>query len=561
MSLQETKDWLFSYYTKFEIRRALKYYVPTHCQNIAPTLENNTDNDFAFVTRQLLIPFFINRNIENSMYRDKFYIILAEAGMGKTTFMINLYTQYAQKLAGTNYQIKIFPLSFPNAMEQVEKIPLKDRPNTILLLDAFDEDSEAIKAHQKRLHYILQKVGDFKEVVFTCRTQFFPREEEDSGEVGVLRFKYKEHTYEFRKLYLSPFNEADIKTYLKKNYNFLNIMKRKKAEKIVLHSPNLMIRPMLLRYIDDLIKSRDNYSSTYQIYTELIAKWIEREVQRRPSEKEKYRRELYKFSREVAIDMYTHRKRRGGFVISDDELKVLAENNNVDLGTLELKTRALLHMNTLHQCTFAHKSILEYFLVTETFYNLEFAQQLDLTDLEQGEQLRDEMFYEKAKSLFGRYKTYDSNKSKDFAYIKMNELEKVKHAALIKIDPHDVQVLRTFNSLGLLQINEIQIGVEQLDEFLYQNRLDLSSKGLVNIGDLQFLTNLEDLDLSNNNITNLTPLKNLKRLRKLNLNSNQVTDISVLAELSNLVELDIQGNPLDARNLDGFNSPSLQLTV
>ena len=551
MSLQETKNGLYAYYTKFEIKRALKYYVPTHCQNIAPTLENNPDNQFAFVTRQLLIPFFINRNIKDSMYRDKFYIILAEAGMGKTTFMLNLYTKYAEKLANTDYQIKIFPLSFPNAMEQVETIPVEERPNTILLLDAFDEDSEAIKAHQKRLHYILQKVADFKEVVFTCRTQFFPREEEDSGETGILKFKYKENTYQFRKLYLSPFNEEDIKAYLKKNYSFLNILKRRKAEKIVLHSPNLMVRPMLLRYIDDLIKSRDNYSSTYQIYTELIAKWIEREVQRRGTNKEKYRRDLYKFSREVAIDMYTHRKLRGGFVITDDELKILAEKNNVDLGTLELKTRALLHMNTLHQCTFAHKSILEYFLVTEAFYNLQFAKQLDITDLEQGEQLREEMFFEKAKSLFGRYKTYDSGKSKDFVNIKPAELEKIKHAALLKIDAHDVQVLRTFKSLGLLQINDIHIDVEQLDQFLYQNRLNLSSRGLTQISDLQFLTNLETLDLSNNKITDLTPLKNLKRLKRLNLHTNKIKDASILSELSSLIEINIQSNPLKSGNVNG----------
>jgi hypothetical protein len=561
MSLQDTKNGLYAYYTKYEIKRALKYYVPTHCQNIAPTLENNPDNQFAFVTRQLLIPFFINRNIKDSMYRDKFYIILAEAGMGKTTFMLNLYTKYAEKLEGTDYQIKIFPLSFPNAMEQVEKIPVEERPNTILLLDAFDEDSEAIKAHQKRLHYILQKVADFKEVVFTCRTQFFPREEEDSDETGLLKFRYKENTYQFRKLYLSPFNEEDIKTYLKKNYSFFNILKRKKAEKIVLHSPNLMVRPMLLRYIDDLIKSRDNYSSTYQIYTELIAKWIEREVQRRGTNKEKYRRDLYKFSREVAIDMYTHRKRRGGFVITDDELKVLAEQNNVDLGTLELKTRALLHMNTLHQCTFAHKSILEYFLVTEAFYNLQFAKQLDLTDLEQGEQLREEMFFEKAKSLFGRYKTYDSGKSRDFVNIKPAELEKIKHAALLKIDAHDVQVLRTFKSLGLLQINDIRIDVDQLDQFLYQNKLDLSEKGLTQISDLQFLTNLEKLDLSNNQIVDLTPLKNLKRLKQLNLYSNQVKDVSILNELPSLEEVNIQENPIDPHTSGNLNGSYAEATL
>ncbi|WP_299459630.1 leucine-rich repeat domain-containing protein [uncultured Microscilla sp.] len=542
MKLQEIKEDLYKYYTKHEINHALKNYVPTHCQNVAPETANDPLNQCAFVTRQLLIPFFTQRNLKDSMYRDKFYIILAEAGMGKTTFMLNLYVKYAELLAETDYKIKIFPLSFPNAMEEVEAIPAEERANTILLLDAFDEDSEAIKAHQKRLHYILQKVGDFKEVIFTCRTQFFPQEEEDSGEIGVLKFKYQDNTYQFRKIYLSPFSNEDIKAYLKKTYNLLNINKRKKAEKIVLHSPNLMVRPMLLRYIDDLIKSRDHYSSTYQIYTELIAKWIEREVQRRPDNKEKYRKDLYKFSREVAIDMYMNRKRRGGFIISDDELKVLAENNNVDLGTLELKTRALLHMNTLHQCTFAHKSILEYFLVTEAFYNLQFAKHLDLSDLEQGEQLRGEMLYEKAKSLFGRYKTYTSGKSKDFVNISVADLEKVKHAALIKIDSHDIQVLRIFKSLGLLQINDIQIGVDQLDNFLYKNTLELSSKNITQINDLQFLTNLESLDLSNNQITDLTPLRNLKKLKRLNLSNNQIEDLSILDELPNLVEVDVQGN-------------------
>lgn len=544
MKLHEIKEGLYNYYTKHEINHALKNYVPTHCQNVAPAIANDPQSQCAFVTRQLLIPFFINRNIKDSMYRDKFYIILAEAGMGKTTFMLNLYVKYAEKLANTDYQIKIFPLSFPNAMEEVEAIPAEERANTILLLDAFDEDNEAIKAHQKRLHYILQKVADFKEVVFTCRTQFFPQEEEDSGEIGMLKFKYNDHAYHFRKIYLSPFSTEDIKTYLKKNYNLLNIAKRKKAEKIVLHSPNLMVRPMLLRYIDDLIKSRDHYSSTYQIYTELIAKWIDREVRRRPEHKEKYREDLYKFSREVAIDMYINRKRRGGFIISDDELKVLAEKNDVDLGTLELKTRALLHMNTLHQCTFAHKSILEYFLVTEAFYNLQFAKQFDLSDLEQGEQLRSEMLYEKAKSLYGRYKTYDSSKSRDFVNITMTDLEKVKHAALLKIDSHDVEVLRIFKSLGLLQINDIQIDVDQLDHFLYQNRLDLSGKNLTQVNDLQFLTNLETLDLSNNQIIDLTPLRNLKKLKRLNLNNNQIADLSVLDNLPNLLEVDVQGNDM-----------------
>ena len=544
MNTRDIFEDIGQFYTQHEIKKALKNFIPSQCQNVAPSLENNPQNQHAFVTRQELIPFFINRDISNSMYRDKYYIILAEAGMGKTTFMLNLYARYSEKLKGTDYQIKLFPLSFPDAIDKVQQIPANQRANTILLLDAFDEDHEAIKAHQKRLHSILQQVGDFREVIFTCRTQFFPQDEEDSGEIGVLKFRYQDKVYQFRKIYLSPFSIEDVKAYLKKNYNIFKLSKRKKAEKIVLHSPNLMVRPMLLRYIDDLIKNRDYYSTTYQIYTELIDRWIDREVRRRADNPEKYRQDLYTFSREVAIDMYNHRKKRGAMIISDDELKVIAEKNHVDLGTLELKTRALLHMNSLHQCTFAHKSILEYFLVTEAFYNPSFAEKLDLSELEQGELLRKEILFEKAKSLFGRYKTYDSNKSKEFVNIKLADIEKVKHAALIKIDPHDMQVLRIFKSLGLLQINDIQIGVEQLDHFLYQNSLNLSSQGLTQINDLQFLTNLEKLDLSNNQITDVRPLANLKHLKQLNLSQNQIKDITPLSTLPHLQVLDVLGNPL-----------------
>ncbi|HAS43905.1 MAG TPA: hypothetical protein DCS93_25740 [Microscillaceae bacterium] len=534
MNIQNVFEHLNPYYSRQEVKKALKNYVPTHCQNIPPGLENTSENQCAFVTRQKLIPFFINRDLSNSIYRDKYYIILAEAGMGKTTFMINLYAHYMEKLKGTGFQIKLIPMSYPNVLREVLHVSSPERPRTILLLDAFDEDQEAIKGHQKRLHYILQQVSDFKEVVLTCRTQFFPQKEEYSDETGVLKFRYEDKQYHFRKLYISPFNPGDIKLYLKKNYGIFSLNKRKKAEKIVLHSPNLMVRPMLLRYIDDLIKSRDYYSTTYQIYSELIARWIDREVQRRPAKQEKYREDLYKFSKEVAIDMYHQRKKRGAMIISDDELKVIAEKNNVDLGTLELKTRTLLHMNSLHQCTFAHKSILEFFLVTEAFYNPQFAEKLDLSELEQGELLREEVLFEKAKSLFGRYKTYDSNRSKEFINIKPQDIEKISQVALIKIDPHDIQVLRIFKSLGFLQINDIQIGIDQLDHFLYRNRLDLSSKGLKQVNDLQFLSNLESLDLSNNQIMDITPLKKLKHLKYLNLRDNQVKNADDLQDLPNL---------------------------
>lgn len=495
MNIQSIFEYLNPYYSLQEIKKALKNYVPTHCQNVAPSLDRNFQNQCAFATRQKLIPFFINRNLSNSVYRDKYYIILAEAGMGKTTLMINLYARYMKKLKDTNYQVKLFPMGYPDVLREVLYTPNRERANTILLLDAFDEDQEAMKTHQKRLHFILQKVSDFKEVVFTCRTQFFPKQEEDSDEMGVLKFKHKDNEYRFRKLYISPFNNGDIKLYLKKNYSIFNLAKRRKAEKIVLHSPSLMVRPMLLHYIDDLIKSQDYYSSTYQVYAELITKWIDREVQNSPRDQEKYRENLYKFSKEVAVNMYNERERRGGLLISDDELKVLAKKHQIDLSTLELKTRTLLHMNAT-QCTFAHQSILEYFLVTEAFDNPRFAQEMDVLELEQGASLRREMLFEKSKALLGHYKTHNSDKRRKFAHIKLGEIEKVKQAVLTKVNFQGIQALSIFKNLELLQIGGIQIEVDQLDHFLDKKRPALHPKALSPDYDGQFLSNEQLVDIT-----------------------------------------------------------------
>jgi len=89
-----------------------------------------------------------------------FALALADSGMGKTTFMINLYIRYKNAFrlpfAPQKYDIKLFPLGYPNILEDIEKV--KDKKNTILLLDALDEDLEAIKDHQKRLNEILSKV-------------------------------------------------------------------------------------------------------------------------------------------------------------------------------------------------------------------------------------------------------------------------------------------------------------------------------------------------------------------------------------------------------------------
>ena len=93
-------------------------------------------------------------------------------------------------------------MGYPNILEDIEKV--KDKENTILLLDAYDEDLEAIKDHQKRLNEILSKVHKFREIVITCRTQFFPSEKEEPDRTGYFTGGERGE-YKFQKSYLSVF--------------------------------------------------------------------------------------------------------------------------------------------------------------------------------------------------------------------------------------------------------------------------------------------------------------------------------------------------------------------
>ena len=223
---RKLKRDLHPFYTLPEIQRATQYYVETKCQNIAPSKEDEPGQTHAFATKEKIIPFFLNKAFKQQKDPYQFYIVLADSGMGKTTFLINLYLRYVEQFFGARYQIKLFPLGWPEIDKELEKIPADQKRQTILLLDAFDEDLQAVHDYKTRLHALIQKVVQFREVVITCRTQFFPSEEEEPKEAGILQFGGEGGAREFRKLYLSPFDDHDVQTYLRRRFAWWRVGKK-----------------------------------------------------------------------------------------------------------------------------------------------------------------------------------------------------------------------------------------------------------------------------------------------------------------------------------------------
>ncbi len=187
---------------------------------------------------------------------------------------------------------------------------------------------------------------------------------------GIYKFGTDKGEYTFYKLYVSPFDDKDISKYLRRKYPFYQMYKRGKAKQIVERSPNLMVRPMLLANIDDLLQRTEPYEYSYQIYEEMIKRWIQRE-------RIKNKAELRKFSETIAIDMYKNRNERKGVFIDGDEIENFAAQHRIELKTFEMRSRSLLNRNAEGEYKFAHKSILEYFLALEIFNNSEFGNNFD----------------------------------------------------------------------------------------------------------------------------------------------------------------------------------------
>lgn len=363
-------------YTNSDVFKATEYYVVPKFQNVSPTEDDEPGASYIASAKSKIMPLFINDVFKRDKLDEKFFLVLADTGMGKTSFMINLFIRYKNKkglfFSPFNYEIKLLPLGNPDTFEKIRAI--SDKEKTILLLDAFDEDILALDRHEERMDEIIAIVKDFRFIVITCRTQFFPSDKEEPHRTKYFTFGESNKEYKFQKIYLSAFDNQDIKKYLRKRFGFSLLPKYKKAKLIADKSPSLVVRPLLLSYIEDIIESNKTITNTVDIYEALIDKWIDREANKpgiiqKYGSKEKYKDVLYAFSEKLAWNLYENRKERGGYFIDKDEkLPDSVELQMEDIEKIylltesEKRSKSLLNRNSVGRYKFSHKSILEFFL-------------------------------------------------------------------------------------------------------------------------------------------------------------------------------------------------------
>jgi len=346
-------------YTRENILNATQYYIKPYCQDVDPTQEeeiravHGVQADlFETIDKQLANP-----------KKYKFMIVLADSGMGKTSFVLNYYARYwRSSRRRRQYKLALVPLGIPDADSYIKNFP--DQSNTVLFLDAFDEDTRAIDQDcRQRLGELFKLCTNFRQILITSRTQFFRQEEEIPREVtGIVKVAVvdagESRQYQFYKLYLSPFSDAQVNRYLKRRFSLWKRNQRRKAKKLVDKIPLLTVRPMLLAHIKDLAQSGKTFQYSFQIYEEMVAAWLEREE---PFVKNKAG--LRKFSEQLAIDLYLNAKARGAERIHYSELEPLAKRFGIALADWQLRGRSLLNRDGAGNYKFAHRSIMEYLFV------------------------------------------------------------------------------------------------------------------------------------------------------------------------------------------------------
>lgn len=540
------------FWAPFEMKEYLDHYVETKCQDTPPTVFDEPRDGIGQINRMSLIDFFINEVFSQNRAKHKHYLILADSGMGKTTFLVNLFYRYKKLWKFNKKQMVLIPFNRIDTDQAIQKITsIQKQRKTIILLDGLDEDLEAATNYENRISQILKWTQNYHRIILTCRVQFYSSVELEPYDTGINSIGRDKYRYLFVKKYVSPFDDSEVDKYIRMKFSVFKPGLRKRAREIVNKCPDLLSRPMILSYIEYLVVRSISGHTAYSIYNEMIYQWIRRESLRYGSRSAaQMEMLLYKFSTEIAA--YIYRSNSASNSIGIEQMNDFARGNNINLSLFEMKSKSLLTRNLSNEYKFAHKSIYEFFLMRAIFNNDE---QINFIGLDQCKKFLDERRFEETDGV--RIAGFINKRLTNI--IALHKVEN-KDAELINSQPDssviyevndrkylhgtnsqvDLKLIQSATSLGLdgFAIDDIS-PFESLHNL---RRLDLRNNAIGYVGKLCML-NLEELHLSGNPLLRIKNLR-LPKLRRLSLAYTMVEALDDLGELPALTDIVLTGTKM-----------------
>ena len=343
-----------------------KKYIPTMGQYEPPHDDENafiSSNRFSLLDKML-------KDLGTSDYSSKKrYIIMGGSGMGKSTFLAALFYNYINKriLRKSLFPIYVKSLSNPKVIDQIREIKDDNVYRSILLLDALDENIHASNDIIKFMNELEAETHEFSTVIITCRTQFYKDAESEPHVWSIpVSGASKDRVIKYNSIYISPFTNQEVDTFLNERYGS-SVEKYAKARIIANQSTDVMLRPMILSFMDDLLDLKDIDSiKTVEIYSKIIDKWFERECEIKNIEKSK----LLSFSKKLAVFMYDQWFVSKDLFLTYGQYQNFIRTNGLDVDPYSYKERSLINRTSKGEIKFSHKSFWEFFLAIDTFERL-----------------------------------------------------------------------------------------------------------------------------------------------------------------------------------------------
>lgn len=350
-----------------------KFYIPIRV--IKPVGDKGPHDDNADNTEELETIHFIDYLTNNvfgkkSKPGKKRFFVLGGSGMGKSTFSAAFVYFYIKKHSRKSIPFDIELVSLGQNLD-FDNITLNNPQRTILILDGLDENLDAIKDKKNFIEKIDKKFNDVGGIILTCRTQFL---EDRNEELISIRVPTITKYLNYKVFYISPFTKEDVRNYLGNKYQIPSD-NYSRALRIVDRSADLMSRPLILSFIDDILDLADsNRLTAFLIYKKIIDSWFDRECRTfgiyEEVEKKEIISKLYFYSKKISVFIYKEWENTGDLSISKEKFKefIASIGCNDDI-PFSFRERSLLNRKSDGSIKFAHKSILEFFLAIDAVEN------------------------------------------------------------------------------------------------------------------------------------------------------------------------------------------------
>ena len=182
-------------------------FIPTMGQENDPNEEKESGTDSK--SSRLLLSKVLIKEIqqENDGVKKLRYFILGGTGMGKTLFLASFIEYYYKQSIFSLPPFHIYSvyLGGQNCLNEITSI---QNYESILILDALDENAEAVCNFDSFFMQLEGAFNRFRIVIITSRTQFFANSDV-IPERNIIRQNGGEKVY-YKRYYISPFNDNEM---------------------------------------------------------------------------------------------------------------------------------------------------------------------------------------------------------------------------------------------------------------------------------------------------------------------------------------------------------------